>query len=226
MVIKRSITNRQSRALGGSNSSTQGAGLGAAFHFLSEDFVNADNSVERALKLARDACDAKAMRDLRNRLTAMMASEGAELLTRNSALGLLSVISDGLKAATDLFVGMVGEDLTLVKNHAALDLLDEFIDAIIDLDNAKSHAALTPASYAANASLSISERKWDDEVLAAVLVVKRAKGFKTRKEAEEFLATKLNASGRKHRGRRRYSASSLKTLRDDQKKRKALHTRK
>ena len=151
-----------------------------------------------------------------------MEPESARVLNRESALGLLRVISDGLKPATDLFVGLVDEDVSLVRSHPAAELLDELMDAFVDLESGKTHCVFEPAPYGANASLTIGERKWDDEVLAAVMGIKRAKGFKTRKKAEEFLAAKLNAGGRKHRGTRRYTAALLKTLRDGQTKRKPL----
>ena len=137
-----------------------------------EGLASSDANIERALGIARDAHDAKTMRDLRARLDDIMEREGARVLTRDGALALLRAISEGLKPSTDLFVGPVGEDVLLVKNHPALNLLDELIDALADLDNGKPHCALKPASYAANASLSTSQRKWDDELLIAVEVIK------------------------------------------------------
>ena len=187
---------------------------------LEEGLANGDATIERALGIARDAHHAKTMRDLRARLDDTMEREGALVLTRDSALALLRAISEGLKPSMDLFVGPAGEDVLLVKNHPALNLLDELIDALADLDNGKPHRALKPASYAANASLSASQRKWDDELLIAVEESKRARGLKTRKEAEQFLADRLNASKYTRRGKP-YSAESLKTLRDSRTKRKS-----
>jgi hypothetical protein len=178
-----------------------------------------DTDIERALDIARDAQDAKTMRDLRARLDTMMEREGPHVLTRDTALALLRAIADGLKPSTDLVVGSVGEDALLVQNHPALNLLDELIDALVDLENGKTHCAFKPAAHGANASLTIGERKWDDAVLDAVIVVQRAKGFRTRVQAEQFLASNLNKAGKTRRGKR-YSAKMLKRLRDDRAKRK------
>ena len=111
-----------------------------------------------------------------------MEPESARVLNRESALGLLRVISDGLKPATDLFVGLVDEDVSLVRSHPAAELLDELMDAFVDLESGKTHCVFEPAPYGANASLTIGERKWDDEVLAAVMGIKRAKGFRLGKK--------------------------------------------
>jgi hypothetical protein len=89
----------------------------------------------------------------------------------------------------------------------------------------KGHLALTlPArskvrKVGPNASLTTSERKWDDELLNAVLIVQRARGLKTRAEAETFLADNLKKAGKKRRGKD-YTPRMLKRLRDDRDKRK------
>jgi hypothetical protein len=157
------------------------------------------------------------MRELRARLDDMMGRQGAQALTRVNAICLLRAISDGLKPSTDKTVGHV-DDGIIVTDHPALALLDDLIDALTDLDNGKTHDVFKVLPYAPNASLTTKERKSDDVILKTVLVVKRAKGYKTRKEAEKFLADRLNKAGKKRRGQR-YTVKMLKRLRDDRKKR-------
>lgn len=194
--------------------------MGGASNAFVAGLTGNNTIIEQGLEVARDAIDAKTMRDLRADLDCMMERVSARVLTRDRAVALLQAMSDGLKPSTDIFVGRIDEGTVLVKNHPAVELLDELIDALADLDNGKTHAALKRASYAPNASLTTMERKWDDAVLEAVLVVQRARGFKTRAQAEEFLAGKLKAAGKKRRNKP-YSAKMLKTLRDDRLKRKS-----
>jgi hypothetical protein len=107
----------------------------------------------------------------------------------------------------------------LVRSHPAIELLDELIDALSDLDRGKTDPSLRACSDGPNASLTTSERKWDDELLNAVLIVQRARGLKTRAEAENFLAGRLKEAGKRRRGKD-YTPRMLKRLRDDRDKRK------
>jgi hypothetical protein len=116
-------------------------GLGAA----------ADPSIERAVEIARDAHDAKVMRDLRAHLDDMPKRLGAGNLKRKSALILLRAISDGLKPATDKPIGKMEDGQFLVRSHPAIELLDELIDALSDLDRGVPHDAFK--TIGGNASL-------------------------------------------------------------------------
>jgi hypothetical protein len=205
--------NRASRLRG--EKSTPGPGSDAPL----ESPGLAGNLVERAMEVAREAHDGQVMANLRAELDELMKRPGAHILTRGNALALLAALSENVTSATNAPIGMVGTDQMLVRPHHAMALLDELIDALHDLDSGKTHSALKPASYAANASLTTRERKWDDELLNAVTIVQSAKRFKTRKEAEEFLAENLNAAGKTRRGKP-YTRKTLKRLRDDLIKRK------
>jgi hypothetical protein len=72
---------------------------------------------------------------------------------------------------------------------------------------------LKPSSDQANASLTTQQRKWDQALLDAVLIVQQERGYKTRGKAERYLASQLGKKGKTRRGKR-YTAGMLKTLRD------------
>ena len=131
------------------------------------------------MQVAREAHDAHVMRLLRSRLDEIMSRPGAAILDRPNVLALLKAISDGLKPTTDIVVGTTSAEQWLVVAHPAIAQLDEFIDAIADLNQGKTHPALKRTSFAPNASLSSRQRKQDNALLDAVLVVQRAKGLRT-----------------------------------------------
>jgi hypothetical protein len=176
--------------------------------------------IERALQIARDAHDAKVMRDLRAKLDDMMKrpSPGARNLTRKAALTLLRAMSDGLKPATDRAIGEV-EGGTLVRCHPAIELLDEFIDALSDLDRGVPHYAFK--AIGGNASLSTSQRKSDDVLLMTVLILQRVHGFKHRVAAERLLARNARQQGYKRDGEP-ISVGLLRKLRYNSKTRKPV----
>jgi hypothetical protein len=149
-----------------------------------------------ALEIARQAHDEQIMANLRIELDELTKRPGAHILTHDNVLALLRTLKKALSPAFHQAVGEAGPDQTLVIDHPSMALLEELIDAVSDLENGKTHSALKPESYAANASLTTRERKWDDELLDAVIVVQRSKGFKTRKEAEKFLVERLNQAGK------------------------------
>ena len=169
-----------------------------------------DADIERALEIARDAHDAKVVRDLRVHLDDMMKREGAGNLVRRTALMLLRAISDGLKPATDEQIGKVADGQSLVRSHPAIELLDELIDALSDLDRGVPHDAFK--TIGGNASLSTRQRKRDDALLLAVLILKRKHGFKNRVAAERLLARNARQRGYKRNGEL-ISAGLLRKLR-------------
>ena len=132
---------------------------------------------------------------------------------------LRGAISEGVGPAIDRPISRLATGEMLVRSHPAIELLDEFVDALSDLDRGKTDPSLRACSDGPNASLTTSERKWDDELLNAVLIVQRARGLKTRAEAENFLADNLKAAGKRRRGKD-YTPRMLKRLRDDRDKRK------
>ena len=152
-----------------------------------------DANMERALEIARDAHDAKVMRDLRAHLDDMMKRQGAGNLERRTALMLLRAISDGLKPATDKPIGKVGGGQFLVRSHPAIELLDELINALSDLDRGVPHQAFKTTG--GNASLSISQRKRDEELLRAILILQQVRGLQNRVDAERLLVQNARKRG-------------------------------
>jgi hypothetical protein len=183
-------------------------------------FGLANAEVNRALELARNARDARTVAELHACLDEIMNQPDATKLTRKNGLALLRIISEGLKPSTDKPVGVLDTGQVVVVAHPALALLDDLIDALADLDRGKTHAALKVASEAENAALTTKQRKWDEAMLDAVDIVKRAKGFKTRVEAERFLARNMRKNGVMRRGKA-ITARTLKRLRDYEKWRSA-----
>jgi hypothetical protein len=181
--------------------------------------VPPDLNIERALEIARDAHDAKVMRDLRADLDALMDRPNARALSRENVLALLRTISESLDLTTQKLLGATTEGEVVMTSHPAVALLDGFVDALSDLDRGKTDPSLRACSDGPNASLTTSERKWDDALLEAVLIVQRARGLKTRAEAENLLAGSLNRAEKKQRGKV-YTPRMLKRLRDDRAKRK------
>ena len=163
-----------------------------------------------------DARDAQTMRDLRARLDALMGSQEARALTRKNALSLLRAISERLKPSTDLPI-VSTDEMLIIRSHPALELLDELIDAFSDLDKGKSDPSLKPSPHQANAFLTTKQRKSDQTLRDAVLIVQRGGGYKNRRDAERFLARQLQKAGKTRRGKP-YTAAMLKRLHDDLKK--------
>jgi hypothetical protein len=175
------------------------------------------------LQIARDAIDGRdsqidAQRALRQNLDQLMEDPGARDLTRPNALALLRAICEGLKPSTFKPVGKASTGETIVVDHSAIALLIELIDALSDLDSGKTDSIFKAYSDGPNSSLTTKQRKWDDAILDAVVIIQRAKGFSTRTKAEKFLAKNLNADGKTRRGKP-YTPGMLKRLRDDSKKR-------
>jgi hypothetical protein len=174
--------------------------------------------MERALEIARDAHDAKVMRDLRAHLDDITKRPGAGSLNRKAALILLRAISDGLKPATDKPIGKMEDGQFLVRSHPAIELLDELIDALSDLDRGVLHDAFKTIR---NASLSTSQRKRDDALLLTVLILQRIHGFKYRIAAERLLAQNARRQGYKREGEP-ISVGLLRKLQYNSKTRKPI----
>ena len=172
--------------------------------------------IERAVEIARDVHDARVMRELRTTLDRLTEQHDKRTLKRKHVLALLRTISEGLDPATQRPIGALDTGEMLVRSHPAIELLDEFVDAISDLDKGKTDPSLKASSHGPNASLTTKERKWLKVLLDTVLIVQRHKGYQTRSRAELFLAQKLTKAGKKWRSKV-ITRGRLKQLRDDYK---------
>jgi hypothetical protein len=154
---------------------------------------NAD--VERALEIARDAHDAKVMRDLRARLNELMKRPGARVLTREKALSLLRLVRDGLRPATEVPVDTTGSGEIIVVDHSAIALLEELIDALSDLNRGHLGDLFRVSRKRGAPPLSIKQRKRDQVLLDSVIIVKNWKGYKTLAEAENYMVRRWRQAG-------------------------------
>jgi hypothetical protein len=111
-------------------------GLGAA----------AGTNIERALEIARDAHDAKVMRELRANLDALMDRRDARALKRENVLALLQTISERLDLATQIPISKSAKGEVFVTSHPAIALLDSFVDGLSDLDRGKTDPSLEACS--------------------------------------------------------------------------------
>jgi hypothetical protein len=181
--------------------------------------------IERALEIARDAHDAKVMRDLRANLDKIMERPGARVLTRDKALSLLRLVRNGLRPATEAPVGKTETGLTIVVDHSAIALLDEFIDALCDLNRGHPHDLFKPARTRGAPPLSIKQLKRDQVLLDTVIIVKNWKGYKTLAEAENYLVRKLRQARYTRQGTAKgepISRSLITRLRSNSKTRRPL----
>ena len=141
--------------------------------------------------------DAACLTALREKLNDFAPQAAGQLqLTRQNAINLLTIISDALN---DSMVQLTASGDPI--GHNAIDLLRKLIDVLEDLADGKTHAALIASSAGANASLTRAERKYEKILLEAVLIVQRAKGFKTEHQARVFVADRLRRNGRTWRGK-------------------------
>lgn len=120
-------------------------------------------------------------------------------LTDQNLLDLLRTISEFLKPLTDKVICEI-DDTLVVTDHPAIALLDEHIDAIEDRDK--------PA-----AALSRKQRKLDQALLEAALVVQRARGLKTIAAADDQVERALRRKGYLRRGKA-IRHGTIKRLRD------------
>jgi hypothetical protein len=210
--------NRKRPAEETQSGKSPGLGLAGAF----------DADIERALEIARDAHDAKVMRDLRANLDKMMERPGARVLTRDKALALLTLVRNGLRPATEAPVGRTDSGLTIVVDHPAVALLDEFIDALIDLNRGHPHGLFKAARTPGAPPLSTKQRKRDQVLLDTVINVKNWKGYKTLTEAENYLVRQLRQARYTRQGTEKgepISRSLIRRLRSNSKTRKPLEIR-
>ena len=183
-----------------------------------EGALVSDDDLEKALRLAfearagRDAHrDSSAMVVLRGRLDKIVNAPDGRELTRERAITLLRAVSQSIGPATQ-----TGEGLVL-KNHPAIVLIDEFIDALADLNRGKAHDYLfATAPNQTHRALSLKQLREDEALLDLVELVKDMDEVST-KEAEELVAKKMKRSGRTRMGK----AIDRKTLQSLRRHRKA-----
>jgi hypothetical protein len=145
--------------------------------------------------------DAHAMRQLRAALDAFASEHGdgtepdAKIqLERPHVIALLtelhSGLSDSLKRPANL--GSADkDDLEVVFDHPTMALLQKFVDALADLDNAKKAAVFKPAVQSRGSSLRRSEIRRRHALLELVDVYQAVKKLPKRADAEKALAEKM-----------------------------------
>lgn len=159
--------------------------------------------------------DSQIIDELQERLAALASIDGATHLTRDRAIRLLKAFVETLGPRLHIPLGELDTGEVIVTVHAGINLLNELIDAISDLDNGKTHAALKVASYGANRSLERWQAHDDQALVEAVLVVQRHRGLKSRREAELIVAKALQTRGKTRKGKA-ITPKLLKSLRDRQ----------
>lgn len=126
--------------------------------------------------------------------------EPCELLpvTRANVIALLNCLRGSLSENLRCRLSNT-EDPVILLDHPAMTLLDELIRALKDLDNAKTHPLFDAPKTSKGASLTHADMAKRDALLAFVDDVKLLEGFSSRKDAEEWVARKMQDKlGRGH----------------------------
>lgn len=187
-----------------------------------KDRADKDALVQNALIVARRATDAQLMSELRTQLDALANKPNMLSLNRENAVRLLNIILEWLGPAMEINIGMVAENIPAVTDHESISLLINFVDALKDLDNGKTHEAFKPCPYGSTASLTNAERKRDDALVEAVRIIEWAEGLNSRSEAEAIFEERLAKVGALRRNKP-ITAKILKSLSDRKKRRKVPH---
>lgn len=149
--------------------------------------------------MSTSIADGEVMRELRWSLDALAAQfgEGTEpdakiALNRPHALALLTSLHTGLRELlarpANLQISPEDEDDVEIKfEHPTMSLLLDLIDAFSDLDNAKSHAVFGTSHISRGASLTRSEIRKRDEILALVEAIKVVQNIRTTAAADRKL---------------------------------------
>ena len=187
-----------------------------------KDRADKDALVQDALLVARRASDAQLMSELRVQLEALASKPDMLSLNRENAVRLLNIILKWLGPAMKINIGMVAENIPFVIDHDSINLLIDFVDALKDLDNGKTHEAFKPNPCGSTASLTTAERKRDDALVELVRIIESAEGLNSRSEAEAILEKRLDKAGALRRNKP-ITAKILKSLSDRNKRRKVPH---
>ena len=119
--------------------------------------------------------DAYATEEICNGLDEIAAARDAVPLTREILLSALRIISEALKPVTHTVIDRLDTGQFVVVNHPVIERLDEFIDALSDLDRGKTHRVLKAASHQANRALTTEQQKRDQTLLRACRRAGRAR---------------------------------------------------
>jgi hypothetical protein len=157
--------------------------------------------------------DAYATEEICNGLDEIAAARDAVPLTREILLSALRIISEALKPVTHTVIDRLDTGQFVVVNHPVIERLDEFIDALSDLDRGKTHRVLKAASHQANRALTTEQQKRDQTLLDTVVIVQRKYGFKTFAQAARFVAKRKRELGQTRDGEP-YTAQTFIRLRD------------
>lgn len=141
--------------------------------------------------------DGMAMRKLRSSLDATassycdgMAADANMPLDRSIVIEVLNGIYLGLRerlVRTANLEQPTEGGLEIIFDHPTMSLLRDFIGTLQDLDNAKTHLVLKSGNNSRGASLTQSEFRRRDELLALVDVIQSVYGLKNRTAAENRL---------------------------------------
>jgi hypothetical protein len=148
--------------------------------------------------------------ELKAKLDALNYLDGSAL-TRKDLIDTLKVIRDLLD---DILADTIfAEWIEIHLQHKAIGVLDSGIDALKDLDNGVVHEALKSAPTNRGAALTTEQKRLDTLLVDNVTIFQHAKGFRTRREAEDDVAKRLTKAGKKRQGEE-ITAKMLKSLRN------------
>ena len=137
--------------------------------------------------------DMEAMQHLRISLDLLAAkSEPDDLLpvTRANVIALLSCLESSLSEGLQRQLSDT-QDPVVFFDHPAMTLLRTLIGALKDLDNAKTHSLFYKPKTSKGGALTSAEVAKRDALLESVDIVKAREGFSSRKDAEEWVARKM-----------------------------------
>jgi hypothetical protein len=164
--------------------------------------------------LLRTAQDAEAMIKLREELDSLVFTNNFTF-TRAETVTLLTITTKYL--APMLVEVESTPTLEIRKEHNAVGQLKLFTLALQDLDRGIVHDALKPATHQANAALSSEQMEDDRLLLEMVAVVQGRKRYATIRQAERYVAERLQKAGVKRRGKT-ITHATLRSLRNHPKK--------
>jgi hypothetical protein len=155
------------------------------------------------------------MSELRDELDSLVFTS-YRTIKRSEIITLLTIVTRCL--APVLVEIEQTTDLEIHKEHKSIGQLKKLILALQDLDRGILHNALKPATHQANATLSSEQMEFDDLLLEMVAIVQGRKRYATIREAERYVAERLQKAEMKRRGKT-ITPQTLRSLRNHPKKR-------
>jgi hypothetical protein len=159
--------------------------------------------------------DAEAMSKFRQQLDELRYTS-YRTINRAEIIDLLKIVTEYLEQILEDIV--YTEKLEISKEHNAIGQLKYLILAFQDLDRGIAHEAFRPAANQANAALSSEQLEFDSLLLEMVAVIQVRQRCATIREAERYLAKRLQKVGVERR-RHTITAATLRSLRNHPKKR-------